>query len=461
MHYYIYPAGGGGKSVAWLIDYFNEIENTEVTFTFIDDSKKEMSLKYFSKQIGDDEILICSHRNYEILVDNLLHYGIKKFSDGIEKYASKLNMYFNGSKGIGIIRDDYKSQKHLGSIDKELIKMGYNVFYFILVNSYEFDTDTNCKEQYFRYSVNTLMITIDFLPYIEFCFFMIGTARNFMFSKGVKYMCLCSSYYIPNFHSYYHSEEHNARVLTMYETMSFGGSYIICSNKRSYKAFVDFFDKYNGDKNRLLKLGYPSFDFEMQNIKLQKDICKDTVIIASVIISEMIKQKTRNLVEKLLCQGYRVLYKTHNGHPEFLSLEQEFCECWMENDNFVFYDDSNLTSQELKRSITLIEYRSSILYTYPLITGKPSIIMQPDSGDFNCNENVVDNFYEEKLQIKAFCVDEVLEIIKSLQDEYFCKKREKMIQDYRKNDAYCFGGASKEIASFIDGYSKKYLQNKL
>ena len=422
-----------------------------MTYTFIDDSDKKKSLASCNKQIKDCEVLIASDRFYERLVDNLLRLGIKNFSNGIKKFSERLNAYFASSnKKIGLICDDFSSQKHFGSIAEELSRMDFEIFYLKLFGSHEYETDLNNK--------NELLIVSDFLSYLNFFSIAIGTGWCYVLHREVKYINLFSCYYMPNFHSYYHTKEHLGRIAGHYEIMSFMNYYIVCSNKRSYEKFVEVFEKNNGHKERLLRLGYPSLDVGVELYEKQQKHSEDTIIIPAVVTNELLKEFTEDLINALLDKTqYRILYKTHNGHPELFKLEKQFCEQWKGRRNFVFYSEPNLTTEELKRSITLIESRSSLLYTYPLITGKPSIIAYPDSKWITENPNIEDNFYEEKLQIKAFCISDILDIIKCLTNEEFSLKRKQMIEDYRKNDAYCFGESSKNIANFINEYFRKYL----
>ncbi|MDY2585068.1 hypothetical protein, partial [Helicobacter sp.] len=295
----------------------------------------------------------------------------------------------------------------------------------------------------------------DFLSYLHFCPLMIGTTFHYVVHREVKYISLFSAYYIPNFHLYYHTREARGRAFSHCEIASFVNYYIVCSNKKSYESLVEFFEKNNGYKERLLKLGYPSLDREVKSYRQQEECVKDTIIVLAVVRREFLKKLAERLINALLEKtDYRIVYKTHNGHPELFEQEKQFVSQWIDDDNFVFYTEANLTPQELKRSITLIESRSSLLYTYPLITGKPSIILQPDSKFLESSE---DNFYEERLHIKAFCVEDVLEILILLENAQFCAKREEMVEDYRKNDAYCFGEASKSIVQFICECFQKYI----
>lgn len=447
MHYYIYPAGGGGNCIAWLIEFFNCKEGSQITYSFLDDSDAQRSLEYCYKEIKDCEVLIASNRLYEKLADKLVAVGIKNFSNGIEMFAKKLNAHLSNGKNVGLICDDYSSQKHFGKIEEELKNRGFRVFSLKLFGSYEYFADLA--------SANELLITNDFLSYLTFCPLMIGTTLHYTLHREVKYLNIPSSYYIPNFHSYYHTREHLARILAHYEVASFINHYIVCSNKRSYESFAEFFDKNNGYKERLLKFGYPSFDKEMQLYKKQQECVKDTIIVPAVVSNVLLRDIAESLINALLDKtSYRIVYKTHNGHPELFEQEKQFCAQWLDRENFVFYTEANLTPQELKRSLTLIESRSSLLYTYPLITGKASILLQPDSKFLESSE---DNFYEERLHLKALCVEDVLEMIECLSDAQFCAKRQEMIEHYRKNDAYCFGESSKAIAQFVEECFKKFL----
>ncbi|MCI5632924.1 MAG: hypothetical protein MR325_04780, partial [Helicobacter sp.] len=99
----------------------------------------------------------------------------------------------------------------------------------------------------------------------------------------------------------------------------------------------------------------------------------------------------------------------------------------------------------------------SLLYTYPLITSKPSIILEPNSEWFHSNYHIEDNFYEQRLHLKAYNNEDLLQYIDRLKkDQEFLKERRAMIAHYIKNETYNFGSASEAVVDFIDKYYKRW-----
>lgn len=387
------------------------------------------------------EVLIASNRLYETLADNLINVEVTQFCNGIIKYAKLLNTHFRGFKGALLLLDDYKSNKHLGNIKECLKAMNREVLCAYLANSYECDSN-----KHYEVENDKIIIVSDFLAYLNFAPVVVGVGWHY--NVLGKYINLPSYFYSPRFHAHYASVEALVRTKTCLEILSFVNAYIVVSNKRSYEVLSDFLERNNGNKERILKLGYPSFDLINDN---DMELQKDSVIFSSVGATQRFAKISQVFIEALLNANYRVVYKVHNGHNELESQEREFCAKWRECKNFIYYDIPNLSNEELKRSITLVEFRSSLLYTYPLITGKPSIIIVPDFIN-----NAEDNFYEERLHIKVHSTEELLEVLQDLQDENLCQHRQKMIEDYRINETYYFKQSSQKIAEFIDNYIKRY-----
>ena len=466
MHYYIYPKGGSGLSIAWMIDFFNDKEKRNDTYEFIDDSSEQDSLAAKHKIInsqggGQDEfqVLLASYRFQDKLIENLKKYNLHTYYDGIHLFGSKINEYFlkttNPLNNVGILMDDYKSQKHLGEIDKKCKNRDYKIIYFHFINSYEIDSPQGQN----RGDDINIYITIDFLVYFEFTPFIIGTgllALGFLetyynLSQKVSFLAVFNHFFVPNYHSFYHSKIQLSIIANAYNRLSNANMYISCSHKQSLLALETHFQTYNGNINFLKKLGYPSLDKEIDNFhKCNYVGTKDTIILLSYL-----QKHTKNILDTLITNGYRVIFKTVKLiHPECATAEKNLIKPYLNNKNFIFYTEPNLSPEELHRSITLIEFRSSMLYTYPIITKKPSIIMQPPKEWFDEHPNVEDNFYNEKLQIKCFDTDEMLQTIELLKQKDFQEKRKAMIEDFCKNDAYNVGNASEKIAEFIDSYFK-------
>lgn len=170
------------------------------------------------------------------------------------------------------------------------------------------------------------------------------------------------------------------------------------------------------------------------------------------------KERMIEVVDLLLANGYRVCYKII---PQYdFKVQADIAKRWRNDEKFVFFTQRDLNVEELSRSITLVDFGSSLLYTYPLITSKPSIILQPNSEWFHSNSHIEDNFYEQRLHLKAYCNEELLCYIDRLKkDQEFLKERRAMIAHYIKNETYNFSSASEAVVDFIEDYYMKWIIN--
>ncbi len=191
MEYYIYPNGNCGKSVGWILEFLGNVEKKEVKITYCDDEK--------IKNIPNDTpILVASYRYGESLISNLLKKGLTNYKDGIREAGLALNRFlksrFNPYKTVAFLLDDYRSQKHFGKIEEELLGFGFCVIKFILPDILEYE---RLQKEF--------VVCQDMLCYLDSIPFVVGTGEHFCFAPNVKYMRILSSYYIPNYHAYYHS----------------------------------------------------------------------------------------------------------------------------------------------------------------------------------------------------------------------------------------------------------------
>ena len=119
-----------------------------------------------------------------------------------------------------------------------------------------------------------------------------------------------------------------------------------------------------------------------------------------------------------------------------------------------------MSLEELFRSITIVDFSASMLYTYPLITKKPAIMLGSFQKWFAEEKGIFlneDNFYDERLHIWANNNCELEEIILALQNNKdFSNLREKMIRDYILNETFAWGHSSEKIVETIDTYIENF-----
>ena len=268
------------------------------------------------------------------------------------------------------------------------------------------------------------------------------------------------SYDIPFDHSYFHTPSSLIYRLLCYDVLAKMGSYFVAHNK---KAYIKIYQNLDGNHTHLLPLGYPSLDRVVKTYKEHSSSFagkRDTIICNSrwrnAVNGIAMKERMIEVVDLLLKNGYRVCYKINPNYD--FSLQAQVAKRWENRTNFCFFTEQDLSMEELNRSITLVDFGSSLLYTYPLITHKPSIMLQPSIEWFRLNCHIVDHFYEERLQLKVYSNTDLLEYIERLKNDLeFKEERAKMVDYYIKNETYHFGCASEAVVNFIDNYYNKWI----
>ena len=467
MQYYIYGKGGNGKVIAWIIDKLNKEKSREFqdSYTFIDDSSEECNLVVMQDRIKQDKnalILISSIANQEAMADKLLRMGLTNYCNGVAYFGKKINVYYqekfakNSCKNIALLLDDL-GFKHFGYIREMLLERNYNVFYLCLEHKVEF-YDNTLNPSY------SLLLTTDFLPFLTFCPFIVGTSMQYRFDVSVKYLRLMPSYDIPFDHSYFHTTAHHISRLLCYDVLSKMGAYFVAHCKKSYNKIRQVLDSRH--YQYLLRLGYPSLDKLVEDYR-DSQVCRGGVNDTIICLSKWcdangiaMKERIIEVVDLLLENNYRVCYKINPNYD--FTLQANIAKRWDNNPNFLFFTERDLSIEELSRSITLVGFGASLLYTYPLITSKPSIILEPNSEWFHSNYHIEDNFYEQRLHLKAYNNEDLLQYIDRLKkDQEFLKERRAMIAHYIKNETYNFGSASEAVVDFIDKYYKRWANKTL
>lgn len=463
MKYYIYGGGGNGRVIAWIIEFLNAHKNLQDCYEIIDDSCKERSLKTFCSAIKKEQeslILIASKTYQEVMIKKLKDLGLHNFVNGIAFMGNELNRYFKECfpvyRNVAFLLDDV-GLKHFGNIDNLLHSRGYNIFYFF------FEHKTELQNNFLHFRENSFMVTEDFLEYFDFCYLMVGTSMHYRFASRVKYFRLLASYDIPFYHSRYHTIEQITRHLCEYSAGAHLDFYMAVHNKKSLDQFLLL---PGVRKECLLEVGYPSLDNLVKTYEeyeyLNSSAKPDTIICLSRFNTKgfriFLLERIIEVVDYLLGRGYRICYKV-NPHYDYLS-QQRIAMRWQKFDNFIFYNKADLSLDELVRSITIIDFSASMLYTYPLITKKPAIMLAPNKEWFKKEEGIFfdeDNFYDERLHIWANNNEEIEANVLALQNnKEFLKLRKEMIKDYISNETFAWGGSSEKVAEVIDAYIQNF-----
>ena len=461
MHYYLYPKGGNAKYCAWIIDFLKSAGGgfLNASYSFVDDSDSKISLQENRNKIqqGIDckqaKLCLTSIKYQDILLQNIINAEINQCYNGISMFADALNAYlmrkFKAKKVIGIVLKNHAiKQKYLGSIESILEQNGFVIIYILTYyNFIHYQIEEYCKQnkKHYIYCDYEVLERISFFP------FVIDQSVGMKFHQDVASLKMIPSMdmYPCATHEYgqkcydlflYQSRYINTHSQSLYELIykkqTFGGAF----GDVSYK---------------LVKGGYPSIDEQTHDV-LDAKSKLDTVVIIGDTLCINFYCELVELIFKLIENGFRVLYKStkRSPHNNIEKLRLKFAG----KEYFVWYEESKLSVEELSRSIAALEYGiSSMAYSYPVLTKKPSILLYFDI----CSSDSIlqkDTFYHPSLHIRL-CQDEIwnlLPILKNLaEDKIYQQQWREKIEDYCKNDLYHYGNASEFIAKWICDWYKK------
>ncbi|MDA3967554.1 hypothetical protein [Helicobacter sp. WB40] len=378
--------------------------------------------------------------------------GISRCYDGISFVANLLNKHYKekykNKRIIAIALNGYElSQKHLGDIPRILKDSNFNIVYILSFAS-KWHKELICDLE--QRGEDYILADYEFVEALDFFPFVICQAEFSRYNAKVASLKLFTSADMVQNYAYLNREVESSIQLGF-----FLSTYVNIHSKSHLKYISkkqQFANLVPDPSYKFLLGGYPSIDKEAKAC-LCSDIPKDSVIFVSTHLNFEYPRRLATIIKHVLDCGFRVVFKSNPAHCELENIEKDFVKEFLTYDNFVFYDNSTprLNKEELQRSISLVESCSSMLYSYPIATKKPSIIMYPkrDSISFDTLEN--DCFYNDKIHIRIFEEDDysIVEILKKLQEEQESQKWKDKIEDYCKNDLYNFGNASKEIAKWI------------
>ncbi|EES89364.1 hypothetical protein [Helicobacter canadensis] len=480
MHYYIYPNGGNAKYIAWIIDFMNGVfkeRKDNDTYFFIDDNSPEQSLERLSAAVKEEifqskaKLLLSSPKNYDKLLDNCLKYGICECYDGVKISANWLNSYyrekFDCSNIIAVQLSGFSSfQKHLGSICQRLQEGGLQIVYVVSLGHYWF---SEIKNDLDKRGEKYLCADAEILENLNFFPFIIEQTNIARFYTGVYSLKIVTS--MEQISNRICSTKELLEVLNISFLLS---SYVNIHSKSIYKEIFKL-QSFNGilpsPEPRLIRGGYPSIEKEVDEFgdTIDYTIKRDTVIFISTFLNFNQPQKLSRYILKALDFGFRVIFKScpplEQTHK---SREDDFAEAFKSYPNFIYWQNETprLSKEELQRSITAIEIYSSMMYSYPVITKRPAILLYPNRND--TNQEILENdcFYQENLHIRIFEEDEssFIEVfVKLSEDLSYQREWEKKILDYCQNDLFNFKNASIYLSNWILKWYKKrrLLKNSL
>lgn len=434
MQYYLYGKGTNGEGIA----SFLELYFPNQSYAFIDDSKEETSLANLYKQIKkEDRILIASTLHYEKMAQNLEQYGLSNYENGItlcgEIINNQLKEYkrqYSFKKYIGLAR--YTGDFFL-DLESRLKAIGYGVICFV-----------DSQELYKKYNANS------------FCFF---TPHAILEQIEEVDMFLIADIAPTNQKVITIDITHGFQGSLVYPFMRFSPTdkaflkyaysttdYVVCGSKKIHKAYEEFFENIQ-EKPALLDTGYLKLDKDMQEYE---NFCKkqqemgikpqnDIVIFAFTFFNETTRIVA--LIKECFELNLRAFFKPHPIYAD--KLMPKIQEAFVGENRFV----KNTESKEelFYHSLCLVTECSSMGYTYPLTTAKPSVCLDMNIG--NWEDSKMESYYEDKLMY--LCQN----------DSEFCQSLKKILQEqesypskvewYQQNECFSFQNARQNLIQQI------------
>ena len=222
--------------------------------------------------------------------------------------------------------------------------------------------------------------------------------------------------------------------------------YRIVPSLSNYQIYKDKFSECGYEKE-LVCGGYPSLDKNILEYEQMVGGGGGNILIAInhqesiLIIKEFLARCQINLKVK-----QKVYFRPYPGNilqEESEEIAKEYAKySW-----FVYDTSKKLDVQIMQDSCCIIGDYSSLVYTFPLTTLKPAILLCRNKDDLE-NEYLGIKFYNPILHKVASNAKECFEKIQEILEENQ-QRREENIKEYRKKEVFNSGKSSEFIANFI------------
>ncbi|AWI34460.1 hypothetical protein [Helicobacter apodemus] len=251
---------------------------------------------------------------------------------------------------------------------------GFKIIYIIAFSSRWFN---GLKAKLDESGEDYIVAEFEFLEALDFFPFLIEQADAIKVNSAVKSLKIFTSM----------EQLHNALLLPRSyceaQNLSFNwASYINIHFNSIYDKVLErqkFYDIFPNPSPRFIKGGYPSID-KQSKMQVKHDIVRDTIVFISSTPYTDLLQGFHNLINMLLDEGFRVLFKPDPSHCECKHLEDDFVRELIGRENFVYYEyEPRLNEEEFSRAIVFVSTLSSTAYSFPVICRRPTILLYPPS----------------------------------------------------------------------------------
>ncbi len=414
---------------------------------------KKVEFSAIKENKANDTFLFLSLVSYFVLQFYLSLKENSSLLQDLREMSEKISVYFRDffkipPKCIGVAVTTFADNKHLGDIAKNLEAKGAKVMY-VYYNEESFEKIPQSQ----KHKSILLPLQMSYMGNFFSIFEMFITCLMPLTSPnwGSKIV------YIPHaFIDPIAALVQRKRPLDDFwfkKKMGING-YRIISSLSNYKIYKDKF-KECGFEEELVCGGYPSLDkniLEYEGLKQQGrgQVMQDeggSILIAinhqeSIsIIKDFLLEYKSNFTPK-----QKVYFRPYPGN--ILRKESdEIAREYLQYSWFVYDTSSKLKAQIMQECCCIIGDYSSLVYTFPLTTLKPAILLCLDKSALE-NDYLGIRFYNPILHKMALsakeCLDRVCEVL--LEDK---GRRARKIKEYREKEIFNLGKSSEFIADFI------------
>ncbi|MDY2584355.1 hypothetical protein, partial [Helicobacter sp.] len=192
----------------------------------------------------------------------------------------------------------------------------------------------------------------------------------------------------------------------------YGFDYYLTLDKISKKAFKQVFE-YCKIPTKLLDAGSLSLD--------AKSICQSDIIEAFMFIPRLNGFECRKVIEDLLNMGKKVVFRLHSAclsySKQYGISSYAYLDGFMQHKNFSIDTQENINQEQLAKSIVITD-NSSVSYSTPLSTLRPTILFAPPKKEFDLRvRNFGMSFENPILHRVALSVEECVETALQLESE--------------------------------------------
>ena len=406
---------------------------------------KKVEFSEIKKNIKNETFLFLNLTSYFVLQFYLTLKEKSLLLQELEDLSKKISAYFRDlfkipPKCIGVAVTTFANNKHLGNIAKKLEEKGAKVIYvYGSQESYEKIPQAQ------KHKCILLPLQMSYMGNFFTIFEVFITCLMPLTSPSWGNRII----YVPHaFIDPIAALIQRKRPLDDFwfqRKMGING-YRIISSLSNYRIYQDKFKEY-GFEEELVCGGYPSLDaniFEYDKLKEQSGIS----ILIAINHYESLKIIKDFLLEY---QSFHARQKVYfRPHPIGNILRKESDEIAKEYAKFpwfIYDTTSKLEAQIMRECCCVIGDYSSLVYTFPLTTLKPAILLCQDKSILENNYLGI-KFYNSILHKSAFSGKECLKKVQEILTEDR-EVRANQIREYREKEVFNLGNSSEFIANFV------------